>query len=106
MSDFGYNETLLSNICLKSTKGADTSAYYIQASFDLREWPEAKQADEATSKIFWSLKVFSSDSIAVVRDTDKEDQDKEIKRLWEEKEPGRAEKAKRARKRYLLQLRQ
>lgn len=34
-SDFGYNEALLSNVCLKSTKGVD-SAYYLQASFDLR----------------------------------------------------------------------
>lgn len=90
MSDFGYNEALFSNISLKSTKAADASNYYVQASFDLREWPEAKEVNEATNKIFWSMKVFSLDSVAVVRDTDKEDQDKEIKRQWEEKEPGRA----------------
>ena len=46
------------------------------------------------------LKVIGSDTVVVVRDTDKEDKEKALMKSWEEKEPGRAEKAKKARKKY------
>ena len=38
----------------------------------------------------------------MMRDTQKEDAEKELKKSWEDKEPGRAEKAKKARKKYFL----
>lgn len=72
-SDIGFNEALFSGVVLKATKGNDTLNYYLQASFDLREWPQAKDVSELTNKILWSLKIFSSESVVVVRDTEQED---------------------------------
>jgi hypothetical protein len=57
-------------VTLKNTKGGEANSYYVQATFDLREWPEARVADETTNKIYWSMKLFSLDSVAVVMDTD------------------------------------
>ena len=100
----GSNITLISNIEILSTKNTNNN-YYIQASFNLHEWPEAKDP-EATANICWSLKVTSSESIAVVRDTYQEDKDRDIKRSWEEQDPGRAERAKKSRMRYLAEVKQ
>lgn len=69
----------------------------MQATFDLREWPEAKNKDENTDAIHWFMTIFSSDTVALVRDTTKEDREKAIKKSWEDKEPGRANNAKKAR---------
>ena len=44
----------------------------------------------------------SSDTIAIFRDTQKEDNIKAIKKSWEDKEPGRLEKAKLARKKFAI----
>lgn len=41
-----------------------------------------------------------------MRDTDKEDKEKAIKKSWEDGEPGRAEKSKKARKKYLALIKQ
>jgi len=40
------------------------------------------------------IKVYSSETLALIKDTDKEDKEKELKAQWEADEPGRAEKAK------------
>ena len=48
------------------------------------------------------LKVCANDTVGVVRDTIKEDNVKAIKKSWEDKEPGRADKAKASRKKYLI----
>jgi hypothetical protein len=48
------------------------------------------------------MKVFSSETLAVVKDTDKEDREKALKASWETNEPGRAEKAKRSRLKFVL----
>lgn len=103
-SDIGFNEALFSGVLLKSAK--EGVNYYLQASFDLRQWPEAKESNENTNKILWSLKIFSSDSVAVVRDTEQQDYERDVKKQWEDKEPGRAERAKKARRKYMLQLKQ
>lgn len=47
------------------------------------------------------MRVFSSDTVAIVKDTDKEDREKALKQSWETSEPGRVEKAKKSRERYL-----
>lgn len=52
----------------------------------------------------WMLKVYSQDTMAVVKDTEKEDSEKALKASWEQNEPGRAEKAKRSRLKYLAHL--
>lgn len=49
------------------------------------------------------MKVFSSETLAIIKDTDKEDREKALKASWEANEPGRAEKAKRSRQKFLLQ---
>ena len=42
--------------------------------------------------------------MAVVKDTEKEDSEKALKASWEQNEPGRADKAKRSRVKYLAHL--
>ena len=46
--------------------------------------------------------MFNSDTLALVKDTDKEDREKALKASWETTDPGRAERAARSRQRYLL----
>ena len=53
--------------------------------------------------IGWSIRVFSTDTLGFCQDTSKEDKEKEIIASWEEKEPGRAELAKKSRRRFLLE---
>jgi len=49
------------------------------------------------------MKVYSSDTLAIVKDTDKEDRERALKASWEQAEPGRQEKAKKARMKFILQ---
>lgn len=51
------------------------------------------------------MKVFSSETLAIIKDTDKEDREKALKASWEAAEAGRAEKAKKSRQKYVLQER-
>jgi hypothetical protein len=74
----------------------------LEATFDLRDWPDAKTLNAATENLHWFLKIISTDSVAVVRDTDKEDREKGIKKSWEDNEAGRAEKSKKSRRKYQL----
>lgn len=80
--------------------------YVLQATFDLHQWPEAKTLNEETENITWVLKFFTSETIALIKDTDKEDREKALKASWETAEPGRAEKANKSRQRYLIQQKQ
>jgi len=48
------------------------------------------------------MKLFTSETIAIIKDTDKEDREKALKVNWETNEPGRAEKSARSRARYLI----
>ena len=57
----------------------------------------------AVNKLVWNIKVFPSDKLCFIKDMSKEDQEKLLKNDWEEKEPGRAEKAKLSRKRFMLE---
>jgi len=100
---FGQNKVILTNVGLHSTNNKDEPRnYYLQASFDLREWPEGKEENEHTANLHWILKVCSSDTIVIFRDTQKEDNIKAIKKSWEDKEPGRLDKAKVARKKFII----
>lgn len=69
----------------------------------MREWPEAKDISADTETLHWFLSVFGTDTVGIVRDTTKEDRERAIKRSWEDKEPGRSEKAKKARAKFFLQ---
>ena len=46
--------------------------------------------------------MFGTDSIAIVRDTKQEEKEKETRKSWEDSEPGRAEKAKKSRRKFLI----
>jgi len=77
--------------------------YVLQAIFDLDLWPEAKTTNEQTENMSWVMKLFTSETIAIIKDTDKEDREKALKVSWETAEPGRAEKAAKSRARYQIQ---
>lgn len=49
------------------------------------------------------LKFYTSDTIALFKDTDKEDKEKALRTSWETAEPGRAEKAAKSRLRFIAQ---
>lgn len=70
--------------------------------FDLHEWPEGKNQNDDSNGITWLIKVYSSETLALIQDTDKEDREKELKASWEAEEPGRAEKAKLSRQKFLI----
>lgn len=74
----------------------------MQATFDLNSWPECKTECAETQGITWSFKVFASESMFMMKNTDREDKEKALKTNWETMEPGRAEKAERSRRRFLL----
>lgn len=78
----------------------------IQAVFDLHLWPECKTVNEQTEDITWCIKLFNSDTLALSKDTDKEDREKALKASWEAAEPGRAEKATKSRQKYLALMKQ
>ena len=103
-STSGLNFAILSNVNLKSNKEDQNRNYYLQARFDLREFASCITSSEETKSIAWVLKVFVNEPVAFVRDTQKEDFEKAIKKAWEDKEPGRQEKAKKSRQKYLLFL--
>jgi hypothetical protein len=69
--------------------------YVIQATFDLSLWPECRKINEQTQGITWVLKFYTSETMVIYKDTDKEDKEKA--------EPGRAEKAAKSRLRFLAQ---
>ena len=68
----------------------------------MNEWENCKSENEETEGVNWILKIFSTETVALVKDTDKEDREKALKASWEANEPGRAEKAKRSRLKYML----
>ena len=69
---------------------------YIEEDFNIKN-------SIAKNNLIWEIKIFSSDKLCFIKDTSKEEQEKFLKNDWEEKEPGRAEKAKMSRKRYILE---
>ena len=69
---------------------------YIDEGFDI-------QNSIAVDNLYWNINVFSSDKLCFIKDNSKEEQEKLLKNDWEEKDPGRAEKAKISRKRFILE---
>lgn len=117
-SQEGYNQITVGHIMFRSSnalpepaaavEGEETEVkhqYVIQATFDLHEWPDCKKENEHTADLAWYMKVFSSETLAIIKDTDKEDRERALKASWEQNEPGRAEKAKRSRQKFVLQER-
>jgi hypothetical protein len=46
------------------------------------------------------MKWYTSETLALVKDTDKEDREKALKQSWEANEPGRVDKASASRRRF------
>jgi len=88
----------VTNILLRPSTEDEPHAYVMQASFDLHNWPECKEQDDIT----WHLAFYSTETVAVLKDTDKEDKEKALKASWEANETGRAEKAARSRQKFVL----
>ncbi len=80
----------------------DLRDYRFEAKFNLEEWPEAAYPNDQNSDFQWNLKVFATDNILIVEDIREKEFFENIMTKWEENEPGRAEKAKRSRERFLL----
>jgi len=109
----GYNQITVSNFEFRSSHGLPEKSeheedevkhnYVIQAIFDLYEWPTCKTQNEETEDVSWHLKTYSTETLAIIKDTDKEDREKALKASWEQAEPGRAEKARKSRHKWLLQ---
>jgi hypothetical protein len=76
--------------------------YSLVCTIDTSEAPKDYLNPDFLKNIGWSIRVFSTDTLGFCQDTSKEDKEKEIIASWEEKEPGRAELAKKSRKRFLL----
>ena len=72
----------------------------------MNEWENCKSENEETEGVNWILKIFSTETVALVKDTDKEDKEQALKDSWEAAEPGRAEKSKKSRIRYMATLKQ
>lgn len=112
----GWNMVNISHLCFRANQGLPETSenpdaelkhnYVIQAIFDLHLWPEAATLNDETENISWVLKFFTSETIALIKDTDKEDREKALKVSWETAEPGRADKAGKSRQRYLIQQKQ
>ncbi len=97
----GRNGCFFSNLTLP--KGE--SEFFLKAFFDLREWPECQFAGEETQNIAWYLRVqAATNTVVLVKDTQKEERERAIQKSWEDKEAGRAERAKRARAKFLAKL--
>ena len=122
-----YNEITLSNLTLegnivqennaKAAKKLDKKTladigttpppsnlpYSLICTIDTTEAPRHILEPDFLKNLGWNIRVFSTDTLGFCQDTSKEDKEKEIIASWEEKEPGRAELAKKSRKRFLLQ---
>lgn len=100
----GINQITVPNFKFQSTKTNANKQYYLQVKFDLRIWPQAVVKNQHTDKICWVAQVIAQDSLAFVRDTKQEDKEKQTRKSWEDSEPGRAERAKKARRKFLIEL--
>ena len=77
--------------------------YSLVCTIDTSEVPRNYLNPEYMKNIGWNIRVFSTDTLGFCQDTSKEDKEKEVIASWEENEPGRAELAKKSRRRFLLQ---
>ena len=72
--------------------------YSISCLIDSSEAPSWIKSDE----VDWNIRVFSSDTLGFVKDTKKEESEKNIKDSWEINQPGRSNKAKYSRFLYII----
>ena len=96
-----YFRSALVNVPLAGNKDSHAN-YYLQGRLELRDCEEATSVNDYTQNLHWNLTVSSNDTIAIVRDTQKEDAERALVKSWEDKEPGRVENAKNSREVFVL----
>jgi hypothetical protein len=83
-------------------QNSSNTPYELLCYLDMSEMPEWLKDPELSKEVQWVIKCFSSDTLAFVKNTTKEDHERNLKESWEVNEPGRSEKAKMSRIRYLI----
>ena len=110
------NKSLIRNLILESKninpkdiKDANISnklileAYSIKCVLDKEQTPSwMLNPNEYKGDVYWKISVFATDSLTFVKNTIKEDREKEVIESWEKAEPGRKIKAETSRKKYLV----
>jgi hypothetical protein len=80
-------------------------AYSIKCVLDKEQCPSwLTMANEYKGDVYWKISVFSTDSITFIKNTIKEDKEKEVIESWEINEPGRKKKAEMSRKKYFVNI--
>ena len=78
-------------------------AYSIKCVLDKEQTPAwMLNPNEYKGDVYWKISVFSTDALTFVKNTIKEDKEKEVIESWEKAEPGRKIKAETSRKKYLV----
>ena len=106
----GFNSVQIPHIVFRTNAGLPDQtnasegeeykhAYVIEARFDVHEFPECMGGEVESN---WVIKIISTDTVAIVKDTDKEDREAALKASWETEDPGRAEEAKHSRLKFVL----
>lgn len=93
----GYNQSIIPHLNLKTT----SKELLIICKYDIEEWPDCKIHSSEIQDLSWVLRIISSDTIALIKDTRKEDREDAIRKSWETAQSGRAEQAKQSRLRFL-----
>jgi hypothetical protein len=109
-ADF-FNQILIPNVIFEgepvSLPDTKKSILSTQNSnpYTIRCYLYAEDFSESLPKeIGWNIRVFSSDTLGFVKDSKKEDEEKALVESWEQGDPGRAEKAKKSRIKFLAQI--
>lgn len=109
MSQDFFNSIIVHNLIFDNRNCVsvnDNKPFKVFCYLDLSECPSNLiSANEYQGNVYWFLRVFASDSIIFVKNTLKEDHERSLKEGWEQNEPGRYEKARKARVKFLMQLR-
>ena len=111
------NQSLIRNLILESKpinlKDKDQSnanklileAYSIKCVLDTEQCPSwLIMPNEYKGDVYWKISVFSTDALTFIKNTIKEDKEKEVIESWEINEPGRKIKAEKSRKKYFVSL--
>ena len=80
-------------------------AYSIKCVLDKEQTPSwMLNPNEYKGDVYWKISVFATDTLTFVKNTIKEDREKEVIESWEKAEPGRKIKAEKSRKKYLVNI--
>lgn len=96
----GHNQALIPHLNLRT----NSKELIMLCKYDIDEWPECKLPTSESQDLNWVLRIISSDTVALIKDTRKEDKEEAIRKSWETAQPGRAEQAKQSRLRYLAYM--